>query len=135
MKTKPEEKSVADFISSIGDEQERADCYELLDLMATVTGEKPKMWGESIVGFGSYHYKYATGKEGDCYLTGFSPRKKNLTIYIMSGFENYQDLMKDLGKYKTSVSCLYVKKLSDIDKNKLTQLIKKSIQEMSNRYK
>lgn len=135
MKTKPEEKSVADFISSIGDEQERADCYELLDLMATVTGEKPKMWGESIVGFGSYHYKYATGKEGDCYLTGFSPRKKNLTIYIMSGFENYQDLMKDLGKYKTSVSCMYVKKLSDIDKNKLTQLIKKSIQEMSNRYK
>ena len=87
----------------------------MLEMMQELTGEKPEMWGPSIVGFGSYHYKYASGREGDWFLTGFSPRKQSLTLYIMSGFSRYEELMEKLGKYKTGKSCLYIKKLEDVD--------------------
>jgi hypothetical protein len=98
--------------------------------MEEVTGHKPKMWGPSIVGFGSYHYKYDSGREGDWMVTGFSPRKKDLTLYIMMGFEKHQDLMKQLGKHSTGKSCLYIKRLSDIHMPTLKKLIKTSVKEL-----
>ncbi|HUP16120.1 MAG TPA: DUF1801 domain-containing protein [Acidimicrobiia bacterium] len=99
----------------------------MLKLFSKVTGEKPKMWGSSIVGFGSYHYKSERSRqEGDWMLTGFSPRKQNLTLYVLPGFGNYQDLLKDLGKHKTSVGCLYINKLADVDMAVLEKLIKET---------
>ena len=123
LKTKKTAASVEGFLKKVADPQQRADAFEVLKLMKSVTKMKPKMWGPSIVGFGEYHYKYASGHEGDCALTGFSPRKGALTLYIMPGFERYQDLMKKLGKYKTGVSCLYIKRLADVDQNVLSELI------------
>ena len=105
-----------------------------LDIMMEVTGEKPKMWGPSIVGFGSYHYVYASGREGDWPLTGFSPRKQALTLYIMAGFGHYDELMSRLGKHKTGKSCLYVKRLSDIDESVLRELIAASVDHMKSTY-
>ena len=134
LKTKPTNKSVNAFINSV-DAKRQADCRLILKLMRTITGKKPRMWGTSIIGFGAYHYKYKSGREGDWFVTGFSPRKQNLTIYIMPGFSNYADLLAKLGKYKTSVSCLYVKKLEDVDINVLKKLITKSVQEMAKLYK
>lgn len=134
LKTQPNDLDVGIFLNEIEDEQKRADCFELLDLMTEITGETPIMWGKNMVGFGSYHYKYDSGREGDWFLTGFSPRKQNLTIYIMAGFEKYEDTMSRLGKYKTGSSCLYVKKLSDIDTEQLKVLVKKSEADMKKRY-
>ena len=134
LKTKPNHKSVAAFIQSI-EEKRRDDCKTICDLMKSITGKPPCMWGENIVGFGQYHYKYASGREGDWFVTGFSPRKQNLTIYIMPGFSSYQLLLSKLGKHKTSVSCLYVKKLDDIDIKILKQLITRSVRDMSKLYK
>ena len=129
-KVKPEA-----FIKTIDNESVRKDSMALLKLFKDVTGEKAQMWGEAIVGFGSYHYKSErSSQEGDWPLTGFSPRKQNLTIYIMPGFKEYADLMKDLGKFKTSVSCLYIKKLSDIDTKILAKIIKKSVVAMKKSY-
>jgi len=99
-----------------------------------VTGEKPAMWGSSIVGFGSYHYKYASGREGDAPLTGFSPRKQALTLYITAGFDRYGDLKQKLGKYSTGASCLYVKRLADLDQEVLRQLVKESVEHMRGLY-
>ncbi|MFT4923949.1 MAG: hypothetical protein ACI8WB_000027 [Phenylobacterium sp.] len=99
----------------------------MLDLMRSIMGEPAKMWGTSMVGFGRYHYKYASGREGDWFVTGFSPRKQNLTLYIMSGFSEYDDLMGRLGKFKTGKSCLYINKIEDIDQNVLKELIKASV--------
>lgn len=130
LKTKVNNASVDKFIKSIKDERVRDDCYKILDLMKKATKEEPKMWGTSIVGFGSYHYKGASGREGDWMLTGFSPRKQNLTIYIMPGFGEFVDLMKKLGKHTTSVSCLYIKKLEDIDTKVLKELVSKSAKKM-----
>jgi Domain of unknown function (DU1801) len=131
LKTKVNEASVEDFLSSIPDEKKRRDAFEVLGLMQDVTKEKAKMWGGSIVGFGSYHYKYASGHEGDSCLTGFSPRKQNLTIYISGGFERYDELMQQLGKYKTSKgACLYVNKLEDIKLPVLKKLIKASVDQL-----
>lgn len=127
LKTKVNAASVEDFLKSVTDEQKREDCFEILRLMKQVTKEAPKMWGSSIVGFGSYHYKGASGREGDWLLTGFSPRKQNLTLYIMGGFDLYKDLLKKLGKYKTSVGCLYIKKLDDVDKKVLKELVAESV--------
>ena len=127
LKTKVNDASVEGFLNSVTDEQKREDCFEILRLMGQVTKEEPKMWGSSIVGFGSYHYKGASGREGDWLLTGFSPRKQNLTLYIMGGFDLHQDLLKKLGKYKTSVGCLYIKKLDDVDKKVLKELIAESV--------
>lgn len=106
LKTKPSDQDVESFLNVITDEQKRADCFELLEFMTEITGEPPKMWGKSMVGFGSYHYKYDSGREGDWFLTGFSPRKQNLSIYIMAGFDKYEDIMSRLGKYNTGSSCL-----------------------------
>jgi len=127
LKTKVNAASVEGFLNSVTDEQKREDCFEILKLMKQVTKETPKMWGSSIVGFGSYHYKGASGREGDWLLTGFSPRKQNLTLYIMGGFDSYKDLLKKLGKYKTSVGCLYIKKLEDVDKKVLKELVAESV--------
>src|SRR5687768_8307937 len=116
-KTQPTSAEVLEFIDNDPDERKRQDSLTMLELMRDVTGEEPKMWGSSIVGFGSYHYKYASGREGDAPIAGFSPRKQALTIYIMAGFEHYDDLMQKLGKHTTGGSCLYVKRLSDIDQD------------------
>lgn len=109
IKTRENDHSVTDFLNNVVDENKRQDCFTILNLMREITGYEPKMWGDSIVGFGSYHYKYASGREGDMPLTGFSPRKKNLTVYVLPGFERYTALMAKLGKYKTGKSCLYIK--------------------------
>jgi len=127
LKTKVNDASVEGFLNSVTDEQKREDCFEILRLMEQVTKEEPKMWGSSIVGFGSYHYKGASGREGDWLLTGFSPRKENLTLYIMGGFDLHQDLLKKLGKHKTSAGCLYIKKLDDVDKEVLKELVAESV--------
>ena len=127
LKTQKNEANVDDFINSVDDERKRQDCVAIIDLMREVTGEEPAMWGPSIVGFGSYHYKYASGREGDWFLTGFSPRKQALTLYIMSGFKKYESLLAKLGKYKTGKSCLYVKKLDDVDIPTLKELVKQSV--------
>ena len=130
LKTKVNEASVEGFLNSIEDEQTRADCFEILKIMKQVTKEEPKMWGASIVGFGSYHYKGSGGREGDWMLTGFSPRKQNLTLYLMGGFDPHKDLLKKLGKHKTSVGCLYIKKLADVDKKLLKELVTESVKTM-----
>ena len=102
--------------------------------MKELTGEEPILWGNSLVGFGTYHYKYESGREGDFFLTGFSPRKTALTIYIMAGFSKYENLLKQLGKFKIGKSCLYVKKLDDINRRVLKELIEDSIQEIKKKY-
>lgn len=134
LKTKVNDASVKDFINSVEDEQKRKDCFRLVDMMQDITGEEAKMWGTSIVGFGTYHYKYPTGREGDFMTVGFSPRKQALTLYIMAGFSNYDDLMQRLGKFKTGKSCLYVKKLEDVDEKVLRELIKSSVKFIKDRY-
>ena len=130
LKTKLNDASVEDFLNTVSDEQIRADCFEITKLMKQVTKAEPKMWGSSIVGFGSYHYKGASGREGDWMLVGFSPRKQNLTLYIMAGFDRYDELMKKLGKFSTGKSCLYIKKLADVDKKVLKELVSESVQFM-----
>ncbi|HKY46405.1 MAG TPA: DUF1801 domain-containing protein [Acidimicrobiia bacterium] len=131
IKTTVNDASVEDFINKVEDEVKRRDSLELLKLFSKVTGEKPKMWGSSIIGFGQYHYKSEKSRqEGDWMLTGFSPRKQNLTLYVMPGFGDYQDLLTDLGKHKTSVGCLYINKLADVDMKVLEKLITKSFKAM-----
>ena len=130
LKTIVNDASVEDFLNSVTDEQKRKDSFEILKLMEQVTKEPPKMWGSSIVGFGSYHYKGASGREGDWMLTGFSPRKANLTLYILGGFDLSQDLLKKLGKHKTGKGCLYINKLDDVDKEVLKELVEKSVKTM-----
>lgn len=134
LKTKPSDQSVEAFINAIEPEWKRTDALVILELMQRVSGKEPKMWGDAMVGFGSYHYKYETGREGDWFLTGFSPRKANLSIYIVGGFDGQEDLLADLGKHKKSVGCLYVKKLSDIDVNVLKKMIERSITTVKKRY-
>lgn len=134
LKTKKNDDSVVLFLDQVENVKKRLDCYAILNLMKSVTGYEAKMWGDSIVGFGSYHYKYATGHEGDMCLTGFSPRKHNLTIYILPGFERYETLMAKLGKYKTGKSCLYIKSIDDIDTTILRDLVKESVQYMQSYY-
>lgn len=129
-KTKPTKQSVADFINKVPEPERRADCLAIAKIMEEITGEKPKMWGPSLVGFGSYHYKYASGREGDWPLTAFSPRKKDLTLYIMMGFEKHGDLMEKLGKHSVGKSCLYIKRLSDIHLPTLKKLIRESLKEL-----
>lgn len=130
LKTKVNDASVTKFLNSVADEQKRNDCFEILKLMKQVTKEEPKMWGASIIGFGSYHYKGKSGREGDWMLTGFSPRKQNLTLYLMGGFEAHTDLLNKLGKFKTSVGCLYIKSLADVDRKVLKELVQASVKRM-----
>jgi len=134
LKTTANEQSVQAFLESVENETKRANSFTILELMESVTGETPKMWGDTIVGFGSYRYKYATGREGDWFLAGFSPRKQNLTLYIMAGFEAYDALLGQLGKYKTGKSCLYINKLDDIDMEILKELVKQSVEHMKKAY-
>ena len=131
LKTKPNEQSVTDFLQAVQEERKRKDSFAILELMKEVTGQDPKMWGDSMIGFGTYHYKYASGREGDWFVTGFSPRKQNLTLYIMSGFDEYDALMKKLGKYKTGKACLYINKLEDVDMAVMRELIQKSVAHLS----
>ncbi len=130
LKTKVNKASVEGFLNTVKDEAVRKDCFEILKIMQQVTKEKPKMWGSSIVGFGSYHYVGKSGREGDWMLTGFSPRKQNLTLYLMGGFDSQAGLLKKLGKFKTSVGCLYIKKLDDVDKKVLKELVQESVKRM-----
>lgn len=133
-KTLPTDQSVQEYLDQLADEQKKADSYELLQIMQEVTGEAAVMWGNSLIGFGRYHYRYDSGHEGFSFLTGFSPRKRQFSIYIMSGFSRYESLMEKLGKYKTGKSCLYVKRLSDIDPLVLRALISESAAYMKARY-
>ena len=130
IKTQVNYASVEKFLNSVDDEQKRKDCFEIMKMIKQVTKADAKMWGASIVGFGSYHYKGKSGREGDWMLTGFSPRKQNLTLYIMDGFARYDELMGRLGKFKTGKSCLYIKRLSDIDRSVLKELIQESVAHM-----
>ncbi len=133
-KTIPTAQSVDDFVASVADEQKRKDCIALQRLMTGITKEDPVMWGPGIVGFGEYHYIYDSGREGDMLMTGFSPRAQNISIYIIPGFKRYDVLMKKLGKHKTGKSCLYIKKLSDINLDVLTELISASFAHMKQKY-
>ena len=130
-KTKPTKESVAGFINKIPDAQRREDCLTLAKMMEEITGSKPQMWGPSMIGFGSYHYKYASGHEGDCFMTGFASRNADLTVYLAMGFQKHGDLMKQLGKHRASKSCLYIKRLSDVHVPTLKKLIKASLKELS----
>lgn len=129
-KTRPTDQSVIDFLNKVDHKTRREDGFALLDLMAEITGEDATLWGTSIVGFGSYHYKYESGREGDMPLVGFSPRKQSMTLYIMPGFDEYEDMLAALGKHKIGKSCLYVNKLADVDEAVLRQLIKTSYEHM-----
>jgi hypothetical protein len=128
LKTKKNDQSVEKFLNTVADPSKREDCFEIMRLMQEVTQEEPKMWGDSIVGFGDYHYKYKSGREGDWFQIGFSPRKRNITLYIMSGFNKYEEILGKLGKHKTGKSCLYINKLSEVNKEILTQLATESVQ-------
>jgi hypothetical protein len=134
LKTKPTKVDVEKFLINIKDEKKREDAFKILKMMKQITKEEPKMWGPSIVGFGSYLYKYESGREGEMCITGFSPRKQSLTIYIMPGFERYEKLMKKLGKYRTGKSCLYINKLEDVDLKVLKELISESVKYMKKKY-
>lgn len=135
LKTKKSNASVSAFLKNVEDEQRRNDSLELLKIFKEVTKMRPKMWGTSIVGFGEYHYKSErSSQEGDWPLTGFSPRKRNMTVYIMPGFSNYRDLMNRLGKHKSSVSCIYFNKLADVDGAVLKQIVRKSVSDMKKVY-
>jgi hypothetical protein len=129
-KSKPTKESVKDFLNRIPEAERREDCFAIAKMMEEITGEKPVMWGPSIVGFGTYSYKYASGHEGDWPITSFSPRKKDLTLYIMIGFEKYPELMEKLGKHSASKSCLYIKRLADIHVPTLKKLIKTGIKDL-----
>jgi len=133
-KTRPTEISVESFLDKVADEKVRDDCSSLIKLMKKVTGSKPKMWGPSIVGFGSYHYKYESGHEGYSCLTGFSPRKGNISLYVMGATTEQSDLLKKLGKHKAGKGCLYVKKLGDIDTAVLEKLVEKSVSSLKKKY-
>jgi hypothetical protein len=133
-KTKPTTASVSEFIKSIGDPQRRADVRKVAAMMRKATGKRARMWGPGIVGYGTYHYRYDSGREGDFMLTGYSPRKQALTVYILAGFERFEPLMKRLGKFTTGKSCLYIKRLSDVDEKVLDRLINESVQYMRDNY-
>lgn len=134
LKTQPNDLSAEEFIEAVKPEWKKEDCQVILQLMRKVTQLEPKMWGNSIVGFGSYHYTYESGREGDWFLTGFSPRKQNMTVYLIGGYQDSNSLLSDLGKHKTSVGCLYFKKLSDIDVAVLEKLIVQSVEKLKQTY-
>lgn len=134
LKTKPSRASVAEFLAAVDDPQKCADARKVAAMMRRATGKRAKMWGTAIVGYGRYRYKYASGREGEFMLTGYSPRKNALTVYIMPGFSDFDGLMSKLGKYKTGKSCLYIKQLSDVDETVLEKLISESVKAMRKKY-
>jgi len=127
-KTLPTAISPDNFLNLVSDENIRADCKEIVAMMRDATKEEPTMWGPAIIGFGQYHYKYESGHEGDICVIGFSPRKQNLTFYVSVGLEQLQPLLEKLGKYKTGKSCLYIKKLADVDRAVLKKIFSTSYQ-------
>jgi len=131
LKTKPSYQSVEEFLNSIPDEKKRRDSFTILDLMKQTTQIEPKMWGGAVVGFGDVHYKYQSGREGDWFKVGFSPRKQNLTLYLSYGFEEFGDLLAKLGKHKLGKACLYINKVEDVDLDILKQLVEKSFKQHS----
>ena len=133
-KTKESDASVDAFLDAVENDERRTDCKTLLNLMAEVTGSEPRMWGSSMIGFGRYHYRYASGREGDWFITGFSPRKKALTLYIMPGFDGYDDLMGRLGKHTSGRACIYVRRLDDIDLEVLKEMVLASVVHMRAQY-
>ena len=133
-KTVPTDQPIEDFLATVEDETVRADCFALALLMAEATGEKPVMWGNAIIGFGSYHYKYESGRQGDICLSGFSPRVGKIALYVLAPFKEKDELLAQLGKYKTGGGCLYIKKLSDIDTDVLTKLVKGTMAFLKNKY-
>ena len=133
-KTVENSASVENFINAVDSEQKRKDSWEMIEMMQRITGSEPKMWGSSLIGFGSYHYKYASGREGDFFITGFSPRKSAFTVYIMPGFERYEEQLEKLGPFKTGKSCLYLKNLDAIDRQVLEEIIRDSVAVMRERY-
>ncbi|WP_027835202.1 DUF1801 domain-containing protein [Maritalea myrionectae] len=133
-KTQQTNESVDEYLLKIGDEQKRADAFKIKEMIERLSGEPAKMWGSSIIGCGTYHYKYESGREGDFMRVGFAPRKANLVVYIMSGFKEYDGLLEKLGKHKTGKSCLYIKRLSDIDESVLEELITLSLAYMAEKY-
>jgi hypothetical protein len=129
-KTKPTKEMVTDFLNKVPDAGRREDCFAVATMMEEITGEKPMMWGPSIVGFGTYRYKYASGREGDWPVAAFSPRKQDLTVYLGIDFEKKDELLGQLGKHKTGKSCLYIKRLSDIHIPTLKKLLKASVKDV-----
>lgn len=127
LKTKSNDRSVDGFLKRVPDAQQRQDAMALATLMREATGAEPKMWGTSLVGYGSYHYKYESGREGDWFLTGFSPRKQSLTVYIMPGLDRYGPYLRKLGKHTTGRSCIYIKRLADVDLGTLKELVQESV--------
>jgi hypothetical protein len=127
LKTKQNSASVSAFLNKIQEKEKRTDSFELLKVFQQVTKYEPKMWGSSIIGFGNSHYKYESGREGDWFITGFSPRKQNLTLYVMGSFKPHTDLLKKLGKHKTGGGCLYINKMKDVDIKVLKELIKQAV--------
>lgn len=127
-KTKPNILNVDEYLDTITDDLKKSDSLKLVEIMKSVSGLEPVMWGASIVGFGTYHYKYASGREGDWFLIGFSPRKNNFSIYVKSYVENYEEELLKIGKHKTGKGCIYVKKLSDIDIEVLKDILRKSLE-------
>jgi hypothetical protein len=130
LKTKKNDSSVEGFLQGVADPQQREDSFRIVELMKAVTGSEPAMWGDSIVGFGDCHYKYASGREADWFLAGFSPRKGNLTFYLAADLAQYESLLKKLGKYKTGKGCLYIKKLEDVNLPALRELVKTSVKSL-----
>lgn len=133
-KTTKNEGSVDDYMAAISPEQKQADCRKILDMMGEVSGWEPKMWGPSIVGFGDYHYKYDSGREGDFMRIGFASRAQNITVYIMPGYQDFDDELSRLGKHKMGKSCLYIKRLSDVDENVLKEMVEKGLKIMAEKY-
>ena len=127
LKTQKNKASVKEFLDKVPDERRRNDAHAVSSIMEDITGEKPAMWGAGMVGFGSYHYKYDSGQEGDWPLVGFAPRKDSLTLYIMPGFKEYRGLLEKLGKHKTGMSCLYIKSLDDVHIPTLETLVRRSV--------
>jgi hypothetical protein len=127
LKTKMNDGSVEDFLNQVEPVSKREDSYRIVKMMEEISGTKPKMWGSSIIGFGQTHYKYASGREGDWFQIGFSPRKQNLTLYVITGYAEYEELLVKLGKHKTGVSCLYLKHLDDVDEEVLREMLKRTV--------
>lgn len=131
LKTKPTDADVSSFLERVDSEARRQECMELLEMLRDITGAEPKMWGTSIVGFGKYRYKYESGREGEWMVAGFSPRKNDLTVYVMPGLDRYAELLARLGKHKIGKSCLYIKRLNDVDRGALRELMTQAVADMA----
>ena len=133
-KTQKTEQNVDEYLMTIEGDEKRADCFKIKEMMERIVGAPAKMWGTSIVGFGDYHYKYESGREGDFMRSGFAARKANIVLYIMAGFSEYETLLEKMGKHKHGKGCLYIKRLSDIDESALEEIITKSVAYMAQKY-